>query len=270
MITTNTVTAVASGVATLNGSLSEPLGNVVNVCFDYRMRGDTAWTRTTLQPTTIAFDFSANISGLVDNANYEYRAVGITAVPAETYGSTVIFGVGNLVFVNKNNQILNTILNNLVDSPLIVSARNEINQSTTTMDEPTRTKFKVNFELTIAKDLTQAAMQLAASMQGMEADVTQKYKQIEQTAAEIANTIAKTAVMKQSEIDNLVIEALKAALQQIATVGAGGLVPSTADFSAANDLRDQTYKRAQQLASGMGVTLPNITFTAGTAYTKAT
>ena len=88
--------------------------------------------------------------------------------------------------------------------------------------------------------------------------------QIAQVTAETSYTSAKEATMVESRIDNLVIEDLKAQMQQIATVGAGGLVPDTHDFSSANSLREALYKRAK------GEVLPNITFTASTTYTKAT
>jgi len=88
--------------------------------------------------------------------------------------------------------------------------------------------------------------------------------QISQMTAETNYTSAKQTVMEQSRIDNLALEALKAQMTNLATVGAGGLTPSTSDFSAANSLRAAIYERAR------GSALPAITFTAGTAYTKAT
>ena len=88
--------------------------------------------------------------------------------------------------------------------------------------------------------------------------------QIAQVAAEQALTTAKQQVMVDSRIDNLIIEDLKAQQQQLATVGAGGLVPSTNDFASANSLRQAVYDRAR------GVALGTITFSAGTNYVKAT
>ena len=88
--------------------------------------------------------------------------------------------------------------------------------------------------------------------------------QIAQLTAEKDYTIAKEEVMEQSRIDNLALETLKAQMQNLATVGAGGLTPSTNDFGAANSLRSALYERAR------GVALPAITFTAGTTYVKAT
>lgn len=89
--------------------------------------------------------------------------------------------------------------------------------------------------------------------------------QIAQIAAETAYTNSKKTVMEQSRIDNLLIEAEKAQMQQLATVGAGGLVPSTNDFDAGNKTRQAVYDRAR---AGDG-TLPSIAFSAGTTYVKA-
>lgn len=88
--------------------------------------------------------------------------------------------------------------------------------------------------------------------------------QIAQLKAEKDYTVAKEEVMEQSRIDNLALEALKAQMQNLATVGAGGLTPSTNDFAAANSLRSAIYERAR------GVDLPEVTFLAGASYVKAT
>lgn len=88
--------------------------------------------------------------------------------------------------------------------------------------------------------------------------------QILQVTAEEQYTIAKKQVMIDSRIDNLIIEDGKMQMQQLATVGAGGLVPSINDFLAGNSIRDAIYRRAK------GEALPAITFIAGTNYTKAT
>lgn len=88
--------------------------------------------------------------------------------------------------------------------------------------------------------------------------------QIAQMTSEVNYTNAKKIVMEESRIDNLALETLKAQSTNNATVGAGGLTPSTNDFAAANSLRSALYERAR------GGTLPGIIFTAGTAYTKAT
>jgi chromosome segregation ATPase len=83
--------------------------------------------------------------------------------------------------------------------------------------------------------------------------------QISQVAAETEYTYSKKVTMEQARIDNLLIEDLKAQMQQLGTVGAGGLVPSTNDFIAGNALR-------QAIADRAGA---QISFSAGTNYTKA-
>jgi hypothetical protein len=65
-------------------------------------------------------------------------------------------------------------------------------------------------------------------------------------------TNARKRIALASRIDNLIIEDLKAQMQQLSTVGAGGLTPTKEDFVAGNDLRDAVYKRAIN-----GVTLNN-------------
>lgn len=88
--------------------------------------------------------------------------------------------------------------------------------------------------------------------------------QIAQLNAEVSYTASKEEVMEQSRIDNLALEALKAQQQNLATVGAGGLTPSTNDFAAANYMRQAVYDRAR------GQAFPEITFVAGGSYVKAT
>ena len=87
--------------------------------------------------------------------------------------------------------------------------------------------------------------------------------QIAQMNAETAYTNSKQTVMVESRIDNLMLEALKAKLSHLSTVGAGGLTPSTNDFNTANSLISATYGRAKNYP------LPEIAFAAGGAYTKA-
>ena len=101
--------------------------------------------------------------------------------------------------------------------------------------------------------------------------ITLLAKQATQQDAETAYTNARKEIALSSRIDNLLIEDLKAQQNQLATIGAGGLVPSTNDFSNANLLRQAVYDRAKNGATvDTGGTLPIVTFTAGTTYTKAT
>jgi hypothetical protein len=90
--------------------------------------------------------------------------------------------------------------------------------------------------------------------------------QILQQGAEKLYTEARTTVVTESRIDNLLLEDLKSQDTKLGTIGAGGLVPSTNDFNSANALRQVIYDRAKTPTGTLG----DITFVAGTAYVKAT
>ena len=89
--------------------------------------------------------------------------------------------------------------------------------------------------------------------------------QILQQGAEKLYTEARTTVVTESRIDNLILEDLKSQDTKLGTIGAGGLVPSTNDFNSANALRQVVYDRAKNPTGSLG----SITFVAGTTYTKA-
>ena len=89
--------------------------------------------------------------------------------------------------------------------------------------------------------------------------------QILQQGAEKLYTEARTVVVTESRIDNLILEDLKSQDTKLGTIGAGGLVPSTNDFNSANALRQVVYDRAKNPT----VTMDDITFVAGTSYVKA-
>lgn len=89
--------------------------------------------------------------------------------------------------------------------------------------------------------------------------------QIAQQGAEKLYTEARTTVVTESRIDNLILEDLKSQDTKLGTIGAGGLVPSTNDFNSANALRQAVYDRAKNPKGTLG----DITFVAGTTYTKA-
>ena len=89
--------------------------------------------------------------------------------------------------------------------------------------------------------------------------------QILQQGAEKLYTEARTTVVTESRIDNLILEDLKSQDTKLGTIGAGGLVPSTNDFNSANALRQVVYDRAKNPTG----TMSDITFVAGTTYTKA-
>ena len=92
--------------------------------------------------------------------------------------------------------------------------------------------------------------------------------QIAQMTAETNYTNGKKTVMELSRVDNLLLETLKAQMNNLSTIGAGGLTPSATDFAAANSLRSAAYTRAQGGTSPGA--LPGISFTAGSSYIKAT
>lgn len=89
--------------------------------------------------------------------------------------------------------------------------------------------------------------------------------QIAQQGVEKLYTEARTVVVTESRIDNLILEDLKSQDTKLGTIGAGGLVPSTNDFNSANALRQVVYDRAKNPTGTLG----DITFVAGTTYTKA-
>ena len=89
--------------------------------------------------------------------------------------------------------------------------------------------------------------------------------QIAQQGAEKLYTEARTTVVTESRIDNLILEDLKSQDTKLGTIGAGGLVPSTNDFNSANALRQAVYDRAKNPTGTLG----DITFVAGDKYTKA-
>ena len=89
--------------------------------------------------------------------------------------------------------------------------------------------------------------------------------QIAQQGVEKLYTEARTVVVTESRIDNLILEDLKSQDTKLGTIGAGGLVPSTADFNSANALRQVVYDRAKNPTE----TMDDITFVAGASYVKA-
>ena len=90
--------------------------------------------------------------------------------------------------------------------------------------------------------------------------------QIAQQGAEKLYTEARTTVVTESRIDNLLLEDLKSQDSKLGTIGAGGLVPSTSDFNTANLLRQAIYNRASKPSEPLD---EFVEFVAGTAYVKA-
>jgi acyl-coenzyme A thioesterase PaaI-like protein len=90
-VTTLPATSIGHDSATLNGSLAslgfEPS---VDVYFEFRKTGASTWSSTTAQAKTTRGTFSANISGLGTETEYEFRAV--VAWDSETaYGDVEYF-----------------------------------------------------------------------------------------------------------------------------------------------------------------------------------
>ena len=90
--------------------------------------------------------------------------------------------------------------------------------------------------------------------------------QILQQGAEKLYTEARTTVVTESRIDNLILEDLKSQDTKLGTIGAGGLVPSTSDFNTANLLRQAIYNRASKPSEPLD---EFVEFVSGTTYVKA-
>lgn len=89
-------------------------------------------------------------------------------------------------------------------------------------------------------------------------------KQIELQEAEIEYTKVRTEVVKESRIDNLVIEGLKSYQDKISSLGNGGMVVSANDFSNEYSLIDLVLRRAK------GQEVPqDLELKTATTYTKA-
>jgi hypothetical protein len=75
-VTTLPATSIGHDSATLNGSLASlGLEPSVDVYFEFRKTGASTWSSTTAQAKTTRGTFSANISGLGTETEYEFRAV---------------------------------------------------------------------------------------------------------------------------------------------------------------------------------------------------
>jgi hypothetical protein len=90
-VTTLPATSIGHDSATLNGSLASlGLEPSVDVYFEFRKTGASTWSSTTAQAKTTRGTFSANISGLGTETEYEFRAV--VAWDSETaYGDVEYF-----------------------------------------------------------------------------------------------------------------------------------------------------------------------------------
>lgn len=75
-VETNGATNVDTSSATLNGELTD-IGSAseVEVYFQYRETGETAWAETGVQTLTAAETFEETVTGLESDTDYEFRAV---------------------------------------------------------------------------------------------------------------------------------------------------------------------------------------------------
>jgi len=107
-VTTLPATSVGHDSATLNGSLvSLGFEPSVDVYFEFRKTGASTWSSTTAQAKTTRGTFSANISGLDAETEYEFRAVVAWDSGAETaYGGVAYFETEAGLNTANTQQIL--------------------------------------------------------------------------------------------------------------------------------------------------------------------
>jgi hypothetical protein len=175
-----------------------------------------------------------------------------------------------------------TMANALISSPLIAAARKRVEDALNgqDIDTSTRAEMLINFEMKIALDLSQMAMQIGSSiqkenygLQALQADINNKKQQECQLKAETDYSVAKTTVMNASRLDNLLIRATEIEANFIGTVGAGGLTPATAEFDQFKEMKKTLIASAMQVTQTSSITTNTVDFakiSAGTsALTKA-
>lgn len=87
-VTTNNATEISDSSATLNGTL-DAMGSAssVDVAFEYRQVGATAWQRSTSETLTVPQSFDIGIGGLQSQTDYEFRAVAESQSDSATGGT---------------------------------------------------------------------------------------------------------------------------------------------------------------------------------------
>lgn len=91
-VTTGTASGITDSGATLNGELSDLGGaSSVDCSFEWRPVGTSSWNATAAQTRTSAGPFSADVGGLSNGTDYEYRAVAGASDGDAGTGSTVAF-----------------------------------------------------------------------------------------------------------------------------------------------------------------------------------
>lgn len=193
---------------------------------------------------------------------------------ATTYTNTCTSSTINILTneeytTNLLNQFT-TMASTLVNSPLITAARQRVEDALNgqDIDTATRAEMLINFEMKIALDLSQMAMQIGGTvqkenygLQAMQSDINNKKQQECQLAAETAYSLSKTTVMEKSRLDNLLIRATEIEANFIGTVGAGGLTPATAEFDQFKEMKKTLVASAMQVTQTSSITTNTVDFT---------
>jgi hypothetical protein len=88
-VTTGDATNVADTSMTLNGTLDDAGGaSSVDPAFQYRRTGDSNWSSVTTQTLNASGGFSADVTGLAADTEYEYRAVADASDGDSATGAT--------------------------------------------------------------------------------------------------------------------------------------------------------------------------------------
>lgn len=95
-ISTEATTNVGETSATLNGSLTDLGGASSADChFEWRQVGASSWSSTAKQTLSSAGSYNADVDGLDDEVEYEYRAVGEASDGDTDTGSTLSFALSD-------------------------------------------------------------------------------------------------------------------------------------------------------------------------------
>lgn len=91
-VSTGAASDITDSATTLNGELSDLGGaSSADCAFEWRSVGTSSWNTTAARTLSNAGPFSADISGLSNGADYEYRAVATASDGDTGTGSTVAF-----------------------------------------------------------------------------------------------------------------------------------------------------------------------------------
>ena len=137
------------------------------------------------------------------------------------------------------------------------------------VDEQKNTEIKKQITETNQGDMLLAQASMIVAQAGEVAPNAAKQRdvqtaQINQVNRETNYTLAKTDVMLQSRLDNLVIETAKMQQQKVMGLGNGGITPAAEDFYNETALMQSLYHRAKE------ENMPNVTFAVSSGYKLAT